>query len=39
MTFSLRDEEGNNAFDVCEDAELVSLLQINRYTSDSVSKF
>ena len=33
---SLKDEEGNTAFDVCEDPDLISLLQANKFSSDFV---
>lgn len=35
---SLKDEEGNSAFDVCEDTEIASILNVNRYYGEIVNK-
>lgn len=34
---SLKDEEGNSAFDVCEDTEIAEILNINRFYGEIVN--
>lgn len=35
---SLKDEEGNSSFDVCEDLEIAEILNSNFYYGDTVKR-